>query len=454
MLRLVLVFGITFIGLYYAVSTGFGALLFYLWVGYFRPLDWVWDDSLLRPLNLSFTAGILVLARAPGSGVKFRMDFRSFLLLLLLVHSLVSTLISPYSAYAWPFWIEFAKALIITYMIASHSVDIAKYRQVLFVIALSLGFEGAKQGWVQLLTNPGGKNINEFPLLGDNNGVAVGMIMLVGLFIVLAQTAQTARERWFHRFFMVGVAYRAISTYSRGGFLSAAVLATLYVLRSKQKAKGALGMVVVAGVILSALPAEFWDRMSTIQVAQTEESVEAMSASESADNASSTSRLHFWAVGLKMAEANPFFGVGLNAFNKAYDRYDFLEGGYGRGRSVHSSWFGIVAETGYVGFALYVTIMLLAFVTCQQVARKSKKGQAAAELYYYAVAIQTGLAVAFVGSSFVAWQYCEMLWHFVGLSMGLRSLANAPQAAAAVTAPMAVTAPAPFRPMVVARRTP
>lgn len=454
MLRLVLVFGITFIGLYYAVSTGFGALLFYLWVGYFRPLDWVWDASLLRPLNLSFMAGILVLVRAPGSGIQFRLDFRSFLLLLMLVHTLASTLISPYSNYAWPFWVEFAKALIITYMIASHSVDIAKFRQVLFVIALSLGFEGAKQGWVQLLTNPGGKNINEFPLLGDNNGVAVGMIMLVGVFIALAQTAQTPRERWFHRFFMVGVAYRAISTYSRGGFLSAAVLATLYVARSKQKAKGALGMVVVAGVILSALPSEFWDRMSTIQVNQTEEYGDEVSDSESADNASSTSRIHFWEVGATMAAANPVFGVGVNAFNLAYNRYDFLEGAYGRGRSVHSSWFGILAETGYVGFGLYLVIMLLAAVTCQQVVRKAKRGQAPAELYYYAVAVQTGFAVAFVGSSFVAWQYCEMLWHFVGLSMGLRSLANAPQAATEVAAPVAAPAPEPFRPLVVARRTP
>ena len=69
-----------------------------------------------------------------------------------------------------------------------------------------------------------------------------------------------------------------------------------------------------------------------------------------------------------MAAQNPVFGVGLNAFNKAYDDYDFLKGGYGKGRSVHSSWFGMLAELGYVGFTLYVSILILAVVTCHRVA--------------------------------------------------------------------------------------
>ena len=441
MLRLLLVFGITFAGLYYAIASGFGALLFYLWVAYFRPQDWVWNADILKALYLSFVAGILVLVRAPGSGAQFRFDFRSLLLFMMLVHGLISTQISPYSAYAMPYWIEFAKAIIITYMISAHSVDITRFRQIVFVIALSLGFEGAKQGWVQFLTNPGGKNINEFPLLGDNNGVAVGMLMLVGLFLALAQTAPTKRERWFHQFFAAGVAYRAISTYSRGAFLAAGVLAVLSVLRSKQKVKGVLGIVIVGGAILSALPAEFWERMSTIKVEQTAPTEE-MSVEETGANASSASRLHFWAVAIRMANTNPIFGVGFNAFNKAYDRYDFLRGAWGHNRSVHSSWFGILAELGYVGIVMYVTILILALLACQRVARQSKKGQVPAELYFYAVAVQMGLVVAIIGGSFVPWQYCEMLWHFVGLSMGLRAVADG---ALAKTVP--VLAPHRVRPV-------
>ena len=123
-----------------------------------------------------------------------------------------------------------------------------------------------------------------------------------------------------------------------------------------------------------------------------------------------------------MAAANPILGVGFNGFNKSYNQYDFLYGYYGKNRSVHSSWFGVLAELGYTGFALYVAILIMAVVACQQVATQAKTGKAPPELYYYAVAIQTGFAVCAVGGSFVAWQYCEMLWHFVGLSMGLRTV--------------------------------
>ena len=453
MLRTLFVFGIVFYGLYYAVVSGFGALLFYLWVAYFRPQDWVWNAAFLKALNLSFLAGILVLVRAPGSGVRFRFDFRSLLLFSILIHGLISTLLSPYSAYAMPFWIEFAKAVVITYMIASHSVDMARYRKILFVIGLSLGFEGAKQGWVQFLTNPGGKNINEFYLLGDNNGVAVGMLMLVGLFTALAQTSPTKYERWFHQFFAAGVAYRAISTYSRGAFLAAGVLAFLYVLRSKQKVKGAIGIMIVGGAIMAALPAEFWDRMSTITVSLPEEPTDEMSVEEEGANASSASRLHFWAVATRMAAAKPIFGVGLNAFNTAYNEYDFLRGAWGKGRSVHSSWFGILAELGYVGIVLYVSILLLAVSACQRVARQAKKGLVPGELYFYAVAVQMGLIVAIIGGSFVPWQYCEMLWHFIGLSMGLLAVAESSLAKETVptSAPQMVR-PARPRAVAMARR--
>jgi hypothetical protein len=73
--------------------------------------------------------------------------------------------------------------------------DFVKFRAVLLVMALSLGLEGAKQGWFYLLTSPGGPNTNPIPFLGDNNGVAVGMLMLVPIFTLLAQTTP---GKWIH----------------------------------------------------------------------------------------------------------------------------------------------------------------------------------------------------------------------------------------------------------------
>ena len=99
-------------------------------------------------------------------------------------------------------------------------------------------------------------------------------------------------------------------------------------------------------LIAPAMPGEFWDRMRSIE--------------EAADG-SARGRLHFWGVAVDMAEDSPLVGVGHNAYNVTYDRYDTSNGEFGTGRSVHSVWFGLLAELGYPGLLLFVAQLLLGF---------------------------------------------------------------------------------------------
>jgi putative inorganic carbon (HCO3(-)) transporter len=124
-----------------------------------------------------------------------------------------------------------------------------------------------------------------------------------------------------------------------------------------------------------------------------------------------------------MAVANPLFGVGLNAFSRFYNQYDSLNGLYGYRRSVHSIWFGILAELGIPAFMLFLTTLVLAIAGCSTVARWALRGDLPAEYYSHAVALQAAFAACLVGGSFLPFQYNEILWHFVGLSMALRAIA-------------------------------
>lgn len=427
MLRLIFISAVMLVGIRYAIRDAFGALLLYLWIAYFRPEYWAYDTAFLISLNLSLLTGLYLLIRALLSGASFRVDFRSAVLVLILALSLASTLTSAWDEYAWPWWINFAKALTIAYLISVLVTDVSQFRIVILVIAVSLGLEGAKQGWIGLLIHPGGRNDNTYATLGDNNGVAVGMLMLVPVFVALAKTAQYPWERRFHQFLMIGITYRAISTYSRGGFLAAGAMAAIYVLRSRQKLRAAVGTVLVAGIVLSVLPSEFWERMSTIPASQ--EGMDTLEAAVRGDEGdepmdeSAASRIHYWRVAVDMAVANPLLGVGLNAFSRFYNQYDSLNGLYGYRRSVHSIWFGILAELGIPAFLLFLTTLGLAIVGCSTVARRALKGDLPAEYYSYAVALQAAFAACLVGGTFLPFQYNEMLWHFVGLSMALRAIA-------------------------------
>jgi putative inorganic carbon (HCO3(-)) transporter len=411
-MRTIFVLIIAAIGGAQALRGPFQALLFYLWIAYFRPDQWVWDSRLLYSLQLSFWAGLYFIVRALPSIGKARFDLRAMTYWAFLILTFLSAWTSD-EPISWIRWEDFGKTTIVGYFLyAVLSQDIKHFRIALIVIALSLGFEGAKQAYGGLITNPGARNLNEIRQLGDNNGVAVGMTMLVSLFIALSRTTENKWERKLYLFFIIGVVYRAITTYSRGGFLAITALAMMYVARSNHKMKTVLGVAVVAAIVLPVLPPAFWDRMATMNV-----------RSEGEMDDSAAGRVHFWRVATVMAADHPLLGVGYNSFNEHYDQYDFLDGRYGRDRSVHSMWFAVLAELGYIGLALYILMFILALSAMQSVARLARKGDLPGEFYQYAVSLQAAFVAAMVGGTFLPWAYIEMLWHFFALSMALRQIA-------------------------------
>jgi probable O-glycosylation ligase (exosortase A-associated) len=413
MLRTLFVLGIIAAGSYLSLHSAFNALLFYLWYAYFRPEQWIWTD-LLMDSYISWVIGIYVIGRAAFSE-RFRFDLRVALLLLFLAQTLLSTLSSSQGDYAWPYWKDFLKSTVMTYFIAVMATDTARFRLVLLTIGLSLGLEATKQGWSQLVLNPGGQNHNPVPMLGDNNGTAVGMLMLVPILTALAATAGARWQTGLFRFMAFGVLYRAVSTYSRGGFLASLGLGLAYLVRSHKRVPALVAIVLAVALIAPALPAAFWERMSTINDTQEDPG--------SAD-ASIRGRLHFWRVAVSMANDRPFTGVGHNAFNAHYDAYDDSGGEFGTARSVHSSWFAVLAEQGYMGLALYVAVFLLALRSCARARGAGRLGPEHADLKQFGFAIESGLIAFIIGGSFVTLQYAELFWHVIGLSMALDVLSK------------------------------
>jgi probable O-glycosylation ligase (exosortase A-associated) len=424
MLRTIFVLLLVAVGTWYAFQGAYFALLFYLWNAYFRPESWVWS-SLIGDLNLSFFIGIYLVAITLLSFQQFVFNGRVALLLLFFVQTVVSTVLSEYPHESWIYWVEFAKALLITYLIVVLVTDLKRYRLTLLVIGLSLGFEAAKQGWVVFVLTPGAANRNEHPFLGDNNGVAIGMMMLVPVLVSLAQTATKRWEKNLLSFMGLGVFLRGISTYSRGGFLAGAVVALFYLLRSPRRLLAIVSVVLISSIVLPVMPDEFWDRMKTIN------------ASDQDRDDSAAGRLFFWQVAQGMMNAKPLTGVGFNVFSYAYDTYDFSHGslGYGTNRQSHSSWFGIGAEMGYPGLILLIAMLAQGLWTSFKIRRFTRGKPQYAELRMFGNAMETSLLAYCVGATFLSFQYLEMIWHFFGLSIALHGILVKAVASERLTAP-------------------
>ena len=298
----------------------------------------------------------------------------------------------------------FSIALMIAYLYLVIVQDVPKLRLLMVVIVLSLGLEGAKQGWVRAIFSPGSANSNRVAILGDNNLVGLGMLMLVPLTAALARTAKNVWWRRWFAFLAVGILYRAITTYSRGALLALAGLGFIWWIRSKYKLRAAVFVVIGIAVILPTMPDTWWNKMETIFTAREENEKSAMS------------RLHFWKTAVQIANDHPVIGVGIDGFRLHYDAYDSEYGFYGNRRAVHSTWFGVVSETGYLGLMLFVLIIASAFRTCWRIRRMARQDPRYEELGAYATGLEGAFVAFVIGGTFVNFHYNEMLWSFLGLT--------------------------------------
>jgi probable O-glycosylation ligase (exosortase A-associated) len=417
MLRMIFVLTIIVFGSFFAALGPFEGLLFYLWNAYFRPDYWTYGRFIMS-LNLSLIIGVYVVLRTLFKLPDPKINLSTILIWAFFFQTFISTLNSISPATSWPQLDVFARVIIITYIIIVLVTDRNKFRIVLVVMSLSLGFDLAKQGWVDLWRSPGRVNSNPVAFLGDNNGVALGLLMLFPLTSALAQTSKTYWERYLHRFFAVGVLLRAISTYSRGGFLGAGALIIISILRSEKKIRAAIGFAIIIYGIVQIMPQDFWDRMETIQVEEDEQRDE-----------SSASRLHFWRIGVEMANDRPLTGVGLWSFHLAYPSYNY-DDRWGGQRAAHSVWFGAMGELGYLGFVLLLANLVMSFWNCWRVHRFARKRPEFRDLRIYANAIISSLVVFCVSGTFLSAQYSEFAWHLFGLSTALRLIARSEAKAA------------------------
>src|SRR5689334_1779733 len=117
-LRTVFIAIVLTIGWAFALQSPIYAAALYLWIAYFRPESWAWSD-LFTSLNLSYIAGAYLVLRTVMSGAAFKWNARSWLLVIFLAHSLLSTALGADAAYSFGQWQDFAKTIVVSLILTS-----------------------------------------------------------------------------------------------------------------------------------------------------------------------------------------------------------------------------------------------------------------------------------------------------------------------------------------------
>lgn len=180
--------------------------------------------------------------------------------------------------------------------------------------------------------------------MGPNN-VALNLAVA----IAMAGYLGICRRGWWRLialgFIPLGI-YGVLLTASRAGFLAmliAVSLPFLLMLRPRHFAKafvlGSAGLVVGAMLLVHYVPESSWARISTIDTAITEGSL--------------NGRLVIWSAGLEMINEAPILGVGISSYDDMTQRL------VGWRKLAHNGFLSIAAQFGVVGLLLVLAAWTL-----------------------------------------------------------------------------------------------
>jgi probable O-glycosylation ligase (exosortase A-associated) len=183
--------------------------------------------------------------------------------------------------------------------------------------------------------------------LGDPNDLSLVLLFPLSFAVSLVLTRRTPfLGRLIGLAGIVTIAVAILDTQSRGGLLGMVAVFGVFGARMI-KSKALLIAIGVVGIIGLFAVAGISGRSSG-------GAAEAGAVDESAEG-----RLRAWGAAWRMAQARPLTGVGLNCYVSNYFYYqDWWEG---FAKAVHSTWFAALAETGFPGFAVFITLVYKTF---------------------------------------------------------------------------------------------
>ncbi|WP_063653830.1 O-antigen ligase family protein [Aliivibrio fischeri] len=225
-------------------------------------------------------------------------------------------------------------------------------------------------------------------MLGDPNDLALVLMFPTSFAVGLLVTHQLPWHQRLIGFIAIPILFWAIiATQSRGGLLGIMAVFGIYGLQRIKSKALLLSIAILAGGILFAV-AGISDRASG-------------GSAEAGVDASAMGRLYAWEAAFKMALANPLTGVGLDNF---YSNYFYYSPHWdGLNHAVHSTWFGVLAETGFLGLSIFIALIVVLIKNANHTLQsiKAVKDRIDPAIYTSAQAVFAGLIGTIVSGTFL-----------------------------------------------------
>jgi probable O-glycosylation ligase (exosortase A-associated) len=298
---------------------------------------------------------------------------------------------------AWYRWGLVSKVLLMTVVIIGIIDTWKRFRWLVLTIAGSFGFLALKTLPIMILS--GGASRVYGPansMIADNNDFGLALNMALPFFFFLAKAEQGRRMKWLMGLVFVITIPAIIFTYSRGALVGLVVVLLCMLLQAKQKAVliSFAAMVLVFALLFT--PQSWRDRMKTI-------------SPDSLDT-SALSRLNAWTYAWNMTKDYPIMGGGFDAFTPSlFQRYAPNAADV---HGPHSIYFGVMAEHGFTGLFLYLTLVVSCFATLHRIVKQARY-YGDAESAHYANILRFSLVGFLVSGAFLGRAYFDFYFSLV-----------------------------------------
>ncbi|MDP2561328.1 O-antigen ligase family protein [Psychrobium sp. 1_MG-2023] len=242
-------------------------------------------------------------------------------------------------------------------------------------------------------------------VLGDPNDLALVLMFPAAFAASLALTPGLNKlTRWLGIISIPVLFFAILATQSRGGLLGVLAVFGLFFYQRSQNKLVFTGVSVAAGALLYVV-AGISGRSSG-------------GAGEEGIDASAQGRLYAWEAAWKMAVDNPLSGVGIDNF---YSNYFYYSPHWdGLNHAVHSTWFGVLAESGFLGLLVFtVLIYYLLKLGYRSLVTLNQMPDAPPILYACANASYCGLIGTVVAGTFLTQGFTWPVYILAALSMAV-----------------------------------
>lgn len=309
-------------------------------------------------LNLIVALVTIVLWLASKEPKKPLAEPTSILVILFILWMGVSQVYSLRPEYSWYYFIEFSKIMAFIFLAMVLLSRKSRIHAMIVILCISIGYYSVKGGIFTILT--GGAHHVFGPvmtMITDNNHMGGAAVFILPLLNYLRMQTDARWIRIGLLFAIVLTVFCVLGTQSRGAFIALAVVALPFWWRSRHRLWLAVVLLPLAIGALQFMPESWSARMQTIR--------------QAGEDASFQGRLDAWVIATEIALANPLTGGG---FRVAYlqDVADSHLAEPRQARAAHSIYFEILGSMGFVGLALFVSILLLAFRNAAWIRRHAR----------------------------------------------------------------------------------